>query len=344
MVRRSLTVGFTLALLLVAPLVSLAADPLVVSIWGGNWKDTVERIVAKPFTAKTGIPVEFEVGGTLDRLAKARVSKAAPLVDVTLTTSHVGRLYISDGLFEKLDMAKLPNAKDLAREALRSDSHVGVWAYVYTIAYRPDVVKADITKWADLWDPKLKGKIGMPDFDPSHIITISALLEGGDEVNWQKGQERLKRLKPNIAAFFSTDARSQDLMKTGEAPIQVMLSINAFHLIDQGLNVKVITPTDKPGIVGIDTMAIMAGTKKSAAAHEFINFALSREIQEQLVAAFKAGPTNLKAAVPANLRGQAGVFTSPAEWKERGYIMNDDVRAKTLPAWKEWFNANIVAK
>jgi putative spermidine/putrescine transport system substrate-binding protein len=344
MVRRSLTVSFTLALLLVAPLVSLAADPLVVSIWGGNWKDTVERIVAKPFTAKTGIPVEFEVGGTLDRLAKARVSKAAPLVDITLTTSHVGRLYISDGLFEKLDMAKLPNAKDLAREALRSDSHVGVWAYVYTIAYRPDVVKADITKWADLWDPKLKDKIGMPDFDPSHIITISALLEGGDEVNWQKGQERLKRLKPNIAAFFSTDARSQDLMKTGEAPIQVMLSINAFHLIDQGLNVKVITPTDKPGIVGIDTMAIMAGTKKSAAAHEFINFALSREIQEQLVAAFKAGPTNLKAAVPANLRGQAGVFTSPAEWKDRGYIMNDDVRAKTLPAWKEWFNANIVAK
>ena len=341
---RRLTVCFALALLLLLPVVSPAADPLVISIWGGNWKDTVERIVAKPFTAKTGVPVEFEVGGTLDRLAKARVSKAAPLVDITFTTSHVGRLYMSDGLFEKLDMAKLPNAKDLAKEAMRSDSHVGVWAYVYTIAYRPDVVKADITKWADLWDPKFKGKVGMPDFDPSHIITISALLEGGDEVNWQKGQERLKRLKPNIAAFFSTDARSQDLMKTGEAPIQVMLSINAFHLVDQGMNVKIITPTDKPGVVGIDTMAVMAGSKKSAAAHEFLNFALSKDIQEQLVAAFKAGPTNLKAAVPANLRGQPGVFTSPAEWKDRGYIVNDEIRAKTLPAWKEWFNANIVAK
>ena len=61
-----------------------AADPLVVSIWGGNWKDTVERIVAKPFTAKTGIPVEFEVGGTIDRLAKARVAKGNPLVDLEL--------------------------------------------------------------------------------------------------------------------------------------------------------------------------------------------------------------------------------------------------------------------
>jgi putative spermidine/putrescine transport system substrate-binding protein len=337
-------IWLALVLVLLTPVSTLAADPLVVSVWGGNWKDTVEKVVAKPFTAKTGIPVEFEVGGTLDRLAKARVSKAAPLVDVTFTTTHVGRLYISDGLFEKLDMAKLSNSRDLAKEALRSDYHLGTWAYVYTIAYRPDQVQGEITKWADLWEPRLKGKVGMPDFDPSHIITISALLEGGDETSWQKGQERLKRIKPNIAAFFATDARSQDLMKTGEAPVQVMLSINAFHLIGQGMNVKVITPTDRPGIVGIDTAAVMAGSKKSAAAHEFINLALSKEIQEQLVATFKAGPTNLKAAVPAGLKGQAGVFTSPAEWKDRGYIMNDDVRAKTLAAWKEWFNANIVPK
>ena len=344
MVRRSVVTWLTVTILLITPVASFAQGPLVVSVWGGNWKDTIERIVAKPFTAKTGIPVEFEVGGTLDRLAKARVSKGAPLVDVTFTTTHVGRLYISDGLYEKLDLSKLPNAKELAKEAFRSDYHIGTWAYVYTIAYRPDQVPGEITKWADLWDPKLKGKVGMPDFDPSHIITISALLEGGDEKDWQKGQERLKRIKPNIAAFFATDARSQDLMKTGEAPVQVMLSINAFHLIGQGMNIKVITPTDKPGIVGIDTAAVMAGSKKSAAAHEFINLALSKEIQEQLVATFKAGPTNMKATVPAALRGQPGVFTTPAEWKERGYIMNDEVRATTLAAWKEWFNANIVAK
>ena len=343
MAHRPILAALVVVLLLAAG-PAPAADPLVISMWGGNWKDTVEKVIAKPFTAKTGIPVEFEVGGTLDRLAKARVAKAAPLVDITFTTSHVGRLYMSDGLFQKLDMAKLPNARDLAPEARRSDAHLGVWAYVYTIAYRPDQVKVDITKWADLWDPKLKGKVGMPDFDPSHIITISALLEGGDERSWQKGQERLKRLKPNIAAFFSTDARSQDLMKTGEAPVQVMLSINAFHLIEQGLPVKVVNPTDRPGIVGIDTMAIMAGTKKSDAAHQFIDLALSREIQEQLVLTFKAGPTNLKAAVPAKLRGQPGVFTTPAEWRERGYIMDDETRAKTLPAWKEWFNATIVAK
>jgi putative spermidine/putrescine transport system substrate-binding protein len=151
-----------------------AADPLVVSIWGGNWKDTVERIVAKPFTAKTGIPVEFEVGGTIDRLAKARVAKGNPLVDLNFTTTHVARLYISDGLYAPLDMAKLPNAKEAAREALRSEYHIGSWAYVYTVVYRPDLVKEDITRWSDLWKPSLKGKIALPDFDPSHIMNDEA--------------------------------------------------------------------------------------------------------------------------------------------------------------------------
>ncbi len=319
-----------------------AQNSLVVSVWGGNWKDTVERVIGKAFTAKTGVPVEFEVGGTIDRLAKARVAKGSPLVDLTFTTSHVGRLYISDGLFAPLDMAKLPNAKQVAREALRSEYQMGGWSYVYTIVYRPDLVKEEITKWSDLWKPGLKGKIAMPDFDPSHIITIAALMEGGNEATWQKGQERLKALKPSIVAFYSTDAQSQDLMKTGQAPVQVMLSVNAYHLQEQGIAVKLVQPKDYPGVVGIDCMSVMAGTKKADAAHQFIDLALSKGIQTELAQALKAGPVNGRATVPAAYHGQPGIFLTPAEWKERAYSINDEVRAKNLPAWREWFTANIV--
>jgi putative spermidine/putrescine transport system substrate-binding protein len=339
-----------LARLVVASLLALglastpahAQNSLVISVWGGNWKDTVEKVVGKAFTAKTGMPVEFEVGGTIDRLAKARVAKGSPLVDLTFTTSHVGRLYMSDGLFAKLDMAKLPNAKEVAKEALRSDYQMGGWSYVYTIVYRPDLVKEEITRWSDLWKPSLKGKIAMPDFDPSHIITIAALMEGGNEATWQKGQEKLKALKPSIAAFYSTDAQSQDLMKTGQAPVQVMLSVNAYHLQEQGIAVKLVQPRDFPGIVGIDCMSVMAGTTKADAAHQFINLALSKEIQTELAKALKAGPVNGGATVPAAFHGQPGIFLTPAEWKAGAYIMNDEVRAKNLPAWREWFTANIV--
>ena len=342
MVKRSIVL-MLLLLSAVAPAAE-AQNALVVSAWGGNWKDSLEKVVAKAFTAKTGIPVEFEVGGTIDRLAKARVAKGNPLVDVTFTTSHVGRLYISDCLIQPLDMSKIPNAKELAKEAIRSEYHIGVWAYVYTVVYRPDLVKEDITKWSDLWKPSLKGKIAMPDFDPSHIITIAALMEGGNETTWEKGQKKLLELKPQIAAFFATDAQSQDLMKTGQAPVQVMLSVNAYHLIDQGIAVKLVQPTDFPGVIGIDTMTVMTGTKKAEAAYQFINMALARDIQAELVKSLKASPTVIGTPVPANLQGQPGIFVSPAQWKEKAYIINDEVRAKNLPAWREWFTSNIVKK
>jgi len=321
-----------------------AQQPLVVSTWGGNWKDILQKAVGARFTKETGVPVEYEVGGTIKRLSDARVNKDKPLVDITLTTTHVARLYISGGLFEPLDMSRLPNAKDLFKEAIRSPSHLGLWAYVYTIAYRPDKVPIQITKWADLWDPALRGKIAMPDFDPSHIIVVSAKLSGGDEFNWQKGSDLLLKLKPNIAAFFGTDAQSQDLLKTGEAPVQVILSANAIHVMRQGIKVNLVNPTDVGGITGIDSVGIMKGTKRLDLAYKFVDIALSKEAQEQIVRTLGVGPTSRLASVPPELKGVAGVFTSPEEWAKYAYIMDDEQRAKALDPWKEWFNANIVKK
>ena len=89
---------------------------------------------------------------------------------------------------------------------------------------------------------------------------------------------------------------------------------------------------------------VMAGTKRSDLAHQYINIALSKEAQAQFVEAFKVGPVHSVTAVPAKLQGQPGIFLTAAEWKERGYIINDDVRAKNLPIWREWFMENMVKK
>ena len=117
-----------------------AADKLVISVWGGSWKDLVEQTVVKKFKAETGADVEFITGGTIDRLNKAKLAKGNPESDLTFTTSHVGWLYATDGLYETLDLAKIPNAKWLVEQAKISPYHIGSWAYVYTIGYRPDML------------------------------------------------------------------------------------------------------------------------------------------------------------------------------------------------------------
>ena len=98
----------TLALLLVPELAS-AQDKLVVSVWGGSWRDMVSEIIGKKFTAETGVPVEYIMGGTIDRLNKEKLAKGNTESDITFTTSHVGWLYANDGLYEQLDLSKVPN-------------------------------------------------------------------------------------------------------------------------------------------------------------------------------------------------------------------------------------------
>src|SRR5258707_7627596 len=260
------------ALLISAPV--QAQDKLVVSIWGGSWRDLVAEIIGKRFTAETGVPVEYITGGTIDRLNKEKLAKGNPESDITFTTSHVGWLYANDGLYEQLDLGKVPNAKNLVEQAKISPYHVGTWAYVYTIGYRPDLLKGvAFESWADLWKPEIKGKLAAPDFDPSHLIVVSALLSGGDASTWEKGQAKLKELKPNFKAFYTNDANSQQLIANVETPVQVILSMNAHYMAGEGGPIQLGIPKEG-AVLGIATVAIMTCSKQSEPAYKVINITL----------------------------------------------------------------------
>jgi putative spermidine/putrescine transport system substrate-binding protein len=238
---------------------ALAQDKLVISIWGGSWRDLVATTAAKKFKEQTGADVEFVTGGTIDRLNKAKLSRDNPESDITFTTSHVGWLYANDGLYEKLDLSKVPNAASLVEQAKISPFHIGTWAYVYTIGYRPDLMKdVTFTSWADLWKPELKGKLAAPDFDPSHLIAVAAMLSGGDAATWEKGEAKLKELKPNFKAYYTNDANSQQLIANGETPVQVILSMNAYYMMGEGVPIKLVIPKEG-AVLGIDTIGIMKG-------------------------------------------------------------------------------------
>jgi putative spermidine/putrescine transport system substrate-binding protein len=343
---RSLVLSAAALAVVLGSSAAFAQGKLAVSIWGGSWRDFVAENVAKRFTQETGAQVEFITGGTIDRLNKAKLSKANPETDVIFTTSHVGWLYASDDLYEKLDMAKLPNAKTLFPEAIISPFHVGAWSYVYTIAYRPDLVPAEIkfNSWGDLWNPKLKGMIGLPDFDPSHIIYASALLSGAKSAkDWTMGQKKLMQLKPNIKAFYSSDATSQEKIGTGETPVQVLLSGNAYHMMTQGVKINLVVPKEG-AIIGIDTVGINKGSKNAALAYKFIDILLDPATQTLIVNKVKMGPMSTQAKVDPAVAKLPGLFTSAAQWKQQAVVIDHKQRAELLGEWRKWFTENIIAR
>ena len=340
--RRFWLASFALAIASLAiVLPAQAQDKLVISIWGGSWRDLVAETVAKKFTAETGVPVEFITGGTIDRLNKEKLAKGNPESDITFTTSHVGWLYANDGLFETLDTSKIPNAKNLADEARISPFHLGAWAYVYTIGYRADLLKdVKFESWNDLWKPELKGKLAAPDFDPSHIIVVAAMLSGADAAHWEKGEDKLKALKPNFKAFYTNDANSQQLLASGETPLQIVLSMNAYYMIGQGVPITLAIPKEG-AVLGIDTIAIMKGSKKAELAYKFINTLYDPEIQAEIAKLKKGSPAVLNAKLDPEIAKLPGVFSTAEQWKQQINI-DAKLRAEKTAEWRKWFAENIM--
>jgi putative spermidine/putrescine transport system substrate-binding protein len=336
-----LIAGLLSASLLVAAQAN-AADKLVVSTWGGSFKDLIDEAIGKQFTQETGVEVEYVTGGTIDRLNKAKLAGTAES-DLTFTTSHVGWLYTHDKLFETLDMSKIPNAVNLVHQARLSPSHIGVWGYVYTIGYRPDLVPKGETfaSWEDLWKPELKGTLALPDWDPSHIIAVSAKLAGSDAEHWEKGEDKLKALIPNIKSFYTNDANSQQLIATGETPVQVMLSMNAYHMMEEGVNIKLAIP-EEGAVLGVDAMGINTGSKHADLAYKFMNIALSPDVQAKIAKINRGSPVVTNAHVDPEIAKLPGMLTTPAQW-DATLNIDPELRADKSAEWRKWFSENIMA-
>lgn len=347
MYRRSIlmaALASTVALSLTAGSAS-ATDKLVVSTWGGSFRDLIDEAIGQKFTAQTGVEVEYVTGGTMDRLNQAKLAGSSPESDITFTTAHVGWLYANDGLFEKLDLSKVPNASHLVEQAKISPYHIGSWAYVYTIGYLPDQLPKGVKfeSWEGLWNPALKGMIASPDFDPSHVIAVAAKLMGSDAAHWEKGQDKLKALKPNYKAFYTNDANSQQLFATGETPVQVILSMNAYYMRDQGVPVELVIPKEG-GVLGVDTMAIMKGSAKSDLAYKFMNIALDPEVQAKIAELKKGSPVVDNAKLSPEIAALPGIFTTPEQWASQTLIIDHKLRAEKTAEWRKWFAENMIGK
>src|SRR5258708_11695127 len=181
---------------------------------------------------------------------------------------------------------------------------------------------------------------GRPFIERSHIIAISAILSGGDAVQWEKGQDKLKALKPNFKAFYPNDANSQQLLASGETPVQIVLSMNAYYMIGQGVPITLVI--QKEGAVsGIDTGAIMKGPKKAELAYKFINTLYAPEIQAEITKLKKGSPVVLNAKVDPEIAKLPGVFTTAAQWKQQINI-DAKLRAEKTAEWRKWFAENIM--
>jgi putative spermidine/putrescine transport system substrate-binding protein len=322
---------------------ALARDLTVVS-WGGNYQEAQKKIYFEPFAKQSGKPLLDESwDGGIGVLA-AKVKAGTPNWDAVQVEAEELAIGCADGMFEKVDPAKVGGADKFLEGAV---GECGVGAIVWTtgIGYDGDRLKTGPASWADFWDvAKIPGKRGLRK-GPKYALEFALLADGvakGDVykvLRTPEGVERafkkLDQLKPNVV-WWESGAQPLALLASGEV---------AMTSVYNG-RVAGINKTEKKnfkfvfngGIYALDSWVVLKGAENKDAAFDFIAFTSKPENQVKLPEYIAYGLPNKEAAskVPAEL--QKDLPTAPENLSQQ-IELDADFWVDNVEALTTRFNA-----
>jgi iron(III) transport system substrate-binding protein len=166
----------------------------------------------------------------------------------------------------------------------------GLWTGVYhnniVLAYNSKMLSAKETPndYADLLDPKWKGKIGMDERDYTWYGTLASVW-GRD-----KTDRYMKQLAHQDPQFRRGHALIAQLVTAGEFPLGWVYSFRVETMKQEGAPIEWID-TFKPIVVELGGIGLSAKAKNPNSAKLFIDFVLSKEGQN-IVRGGKRNPRN----------------------------------------------------
>ena len=141
-------------------------EKLRIFTYAGAWGDVMQNSFAPLFTRVTGADMIVETGWW-DSIPKLKASPPGkPAFDLIMTDATQGYPAIREGLFQKVDMASIPNAKLFEPAVMDNWVVKESWGVTWPDSglagcYNTDIVKTPPTRWSDLLDPKFDNKLGM---------------------------------------------------------------------------------------------------------------------------------------------------------------------------------------
>lgn len=270
---------------------------LVISTWGLS-EDVMQKDVYGPFEELCNCTVILETGTTSERYTKL-ASDPNSVVDVIELSQSAAANGYAAGLFEKIDTKQVPNLDRLIDGALKTVELGYGPGFVLNsigIIYDQAAVGFEITEWADLWRPELKGKISIPDipttFGPA-MVHVAAEVAGKDvkSDNGAAAFEKLAELKTNVVKTYAKSSDLANMFAAGEIAAAVVGDFAIPTISKAAPNVAFVVPASGT-YANFNTVDINKNSKNKDLAYMYINWRISAELQQVTAATLNEAPTN----------------------------------------------------
>jgi putative spermidine/putrescine transport system substrate-binding protein len=274
-----------------------AAKPeIIIGFDGGSWQEFLDQIFSQPFAKQYNCEISYDIGTELDRITKLIAEKSQPTVCCSkLDTTDIDKC-IDLGIVEKMDPKNVPNLKDIAG-AFKNDYWAANIVATFGLVYNTEKIKEGITSWWDLWNPKYKGKVGIPVYEwmGEAFLPIINFLTGGTPKNLDPGVRKLREyVKEMTPIFISNTDHGIQLFTRGELWAAPFWDGRARNLQDNKVPVKFVFPKEGAAPLGYG-LALNKAIKVRELTEKYINYTLDPEKLIPYCRLTKYPPTNLKA-------------------------------------------------
>ena len=282
------------------PLIAMANDNIVNFY---NWAGYIPNSVLQEFTHETGIKVNFSVFDSNNELfTKLAASNNHSGYDVIVPSSNYVDRMRRQGILERINKSRLSHFKNLNKQLLNKpydpNNHYSIpyfWGITGIMINRRYYPHLKISRWRDLWSPKLKNPLLMINKikEPFEIaLTVLHLPSNSrDPRKIKQAYQKLLQLLPNIKLFNIT--APQAIFTNGDVGIGVIYNGDAYLAMQDNANLRFIYPKDC-GFAWMDCMAIPKNAPHLENAYRLINFLLRPDIAAQI--AIGAGYSSPNAA------------------------------------------------
>ena len=309
---------FALLILVFAVLPARADEEKVLNVY--NWSDYIAPDTIAEFTRRTGIKVNYDVYDSNDVLeAKILVGKSGYDLVFPSAMPYLAR-QVKAGVYQKLDPAKLPNAKGIDPKVLTqlvAADPQNAYALPYMMAgtgvgyikskIAPLLADPPIGSWALLFDPKVVNAVkpcGVTLLDtPDEVLPAALMYLGRDpnstsDADLKAAGEVISKARPGYRYFHSSSyindlANGAICVAHGYAGDLFQARKRAAEA-KNGVEIGIFLPKEG-AVFNIDVMAIPKDAPHPDNAHKFINYLLEPKVVAAITTA--VGYAN---AVPAS--------------------------------------------
>lgn len=298
----------------------LAQTALTVVNFGGANGAAQKKAYFEPFEKAGGKVTQVEYNGEQAKI-KAMVEAKNVTWDVVEVESPDLIRGCDEGLFEKMDWAKIGNKADFQKAAVH-ECGVGTFVWSTVMAYDGDKLKTSPTSFADFWDvKKFPGKRGMRK-GARYNLEFALMADGVKSADVYKvlatkaGAERafkkLTELKPDIQ-WWEAGAQPPQFLVAGDVTMTTAYNGRIDAAQREGKNLKI---SWTGGIYDLDYWVMPKGTPNKEASLKFIALASSPDAQAEYARNISYGPTNNKALGKLDAKVLAMLPTSSANSKD----------------------------